>query len=136
MWSNYEHILVKNQNYAFKNKHETTFIWIKVDWASCHLTTCQAEEESEQEIPREGHLGFPGLMTFLMVWGYWASSFYLPVMLGPVWANSPGWPEGLMEAAAYAHYGAGFSVIGHAVSKSSYQTDFGNSSEVSFYFWS
>lgn len=50
MWSNYKHILVKNQNYRFKNKYETTFIWIKVDWASCHPTACQAKKERKQSL--------------------------------------------------------------------------------------
>lgn len=67
-------------------------------------------------------------MTFLMVWGYWASSFYLPVMVGPRLGKLPSWPGGLMEAAGYAHYSAVFCNRPRPVLKSSYQTDFGNSS--------
>lgn len=58
MWSNCKHILVRNQNYGFKNNCETTFVWIKVDWAPCHTIAFQAKEENNT-VSREGTHGFP-----------------------------------------------------------------------------
>lgn len=120
MWSNCKPILVRNQNYGFKNNYETTFIWIKVDWAPCHTVALQAKKETKT-VPREGHSWFPRLLIFLMAWGYGAKPFYLLVMSGSVWANSLSRPEGIVEATGDAQYTTILFITVLSISKISFK---------------